>query len=117
MVSRVEPNSRHSRFRTHRCRNLRFGASAPGLVTAESPQYDPNGRFIVMRTWANRITVARILLVIPLILLFFSLADAPARWKRHVLLAIFSVTALTDALDGYLARRLGQITTLGRILD
>ncbi len=32
-------------------------------------------------------------------------------------LAVFGLTALTDALDGYAARRLGQSTALGRQLD
>lgn len=32
-------------------------------------------------------------------------------------LAIFLCAALTDLLDGYLARRLGQVTTIGTLLD
>ncbi|MBX6315670.1 MAG: CDP-diacylglycerol--glycerol-3-phosphate 3-phosphatidyltransferase [Isosphaeraceae bacterium] len=32
-------------------------------------------------------------------------------------LAVFGVAALTDALDGYFARRLGQATAIGRQLD
>ncbi len=32
-------------------------------------------------------------------------------------LAIFLAAAFTDLLDGYLARRLGQITTIGTLLD
>jgi CDP-diacylglycerol--glycerol-3-phosphate 3-phosphatidyltransferase len=32
-------------------------------------------------------------------------------------LAVFGVAALTDALDGYLARKLNQVTPLGRQLD
>jgi CDP-diacylglycerol--glycerol-3-phosphate 3-phosphatidyltransferase len=34
-----------------------------------------------------------------------------------VALAVFLVAVLTDAIDGYLARRLGHITTFGRIAD
>lgn len=30
---------------------------------------------------------------------------------------VFVIAAMTDALDGWLARRYGQITTLGRVLD
>src|SRR5262249_12325537 len=37
-----------------------------------------------------------------------------ARWWA---VAIFAVMAVTDKLDGYLARRLGQSTHLGTILD
>src|SRR6476620_461098 len=32
-------------------------------------------------------------------------------------LAIFLVAAVTDLLDGYLARRWGQVTTIGTLLD
>jgi CDP-diacylglycerol--glycerol-3-phosphate 3-phosphatidyltransferase len=34
-----------------------------------------------------------------------------------VALALFLVAVLTDAVDGYLARRLGHVTTFGRIAD
>jgi len=34
-----------------------------------------------------------------------------------VALAVFLVAVLTDAVDGYLARRLGHVTTFGRIAD
>src|SRR5438105_3263751 len=68
-------------------------------------------------TWANRVTIVRILLVGPFILLFLSLADSPARWKRLAVLGLFAATALTDMLDGYLARRLHQTSHLGRLLD
>lgn len=30
---------------------------------------------------------------------------------------VFVIAAMTDALDGYLARKYGQVTTLGRVLD
>ena len=32
-------------------------------------------------------------------------------------LAVYVAAALTDALDGYLARRLNQVTSLGKLLD
>jgi CDP-diacylglycerol--glycerol-3-phosphate 3-phosphatidyltransferase len=41
-------------------------------------------------------------------------APRPARWWA---VGIFAVMAATDKLDGYLARRLGQSTHLGTILD
>ncbi|MBM3776336.1 MAG: CDP-diacylglycerol--glycerol-3-phosphate 3-phosphatidyltransferase, partial [Acidobacteria bacterium] len=34
-----------------------------------------------------------------------------------VALGIFLAAALTDLLDGYLARRWGQVTTIGTLLD
>jgi CDP-diacylglycerol---glycerol-3-phosphate 3-phosphatidyltransferase len=38
-------------------------------------------------------------------------------WHEFWALAIFLAAALTDLLDGYLARRWGQITTVGTLLD
>ncbi|WP_273651486.1 CDP-diacylglycerol--glycerol-3-phosphate 3-phosphatidyltransferase [Cellulomonas fimi] len=65
---------------------------------------------------ANVLTVARIVLV-P----FFAwalLADGGHTVTGRLLAtAIFVVAALTDRLDGWLARRSGQITDLGKLLD
>lgn len=38
-------------------------------------------------------------------------------WREFVALVIFLVAASTDWLDGFLARKRGQITTLGKLLD
>lgn len=38
-------------------------------------------------------------------------------WICDLATAVFILAGLTDALDGYLARRLGMITTIGRMLD
>jgi CDP-diacylglycerol--glycerol-3-phosphate 3-phosphatidyltransferase len=48
------------------------------------------------------------------------MADTSAwlsRWREVVAVGIFLVAAATDWLDGYLARRRGQVTTLGKLLD
>jgi CDP-diacylglycerol--glycerol-3-phosphate 3-phosphatidyltransferase len=48
------------------------------------------------------------------------LADVAAwlsEWREIVAVAIFLVAAATDWLDGFLARRRGQVTTLGTLLD
>ena len=37
--------------------------------------------------------------------------------NEFLALGIFLVAAATDLLDGYLARRLGQVTTVGTLLD
>lgn len=55
----------------------------------------------------------RILLIPVLVVVFY------VPFKNHLLVAagIFAVAAITDWFDGYLARRLGQMTAFGAFLD
>jgi CDP-diacylglycerol---glycerol-3-phosphate 3-phosphatidyltransferase len=61
-------------------------------------------------TW---ITLSR-LLAVPLLL--YGLTN-PTPVQSWVVLVVFLVAAGTDWLDGYLARRLNQVTELGKFLD
>jgi CDP-diacylglycerol---glycerol-3-phosphate 3-phosphatidyltransferase len=61
-------------------------------------------------TW---ITVSR-LLGLPFII--YLLID-PNHQQRWIVLTIFLIASLTDWLDGYLARKLNQVTELGKFLD
>ena len=58
----------------------------------------------------NQVTMSRIVLSV---LLFAFLAFG---WYQTSF-ALFLVTAFTDWIDGYWARKYGQITKLGRVLD
>jgi len=61
----------------------------------------------------NLLTLTRILLI-PVFVVLFVTPDP----NRSLLAAIvFVVAAVTDMLDGYLARRSGQVTKLGKLLD
>jgi CDP-diacylglycerol--glycerol-3-phosphate 3-phosphatidyltransferase len=62
----------------------------------------------------NALTLSRIFLV-PLLLAVLLTKDIP--YNDYLAVAIVLLAAATDALDGYLARRLGQVTTLGILLD
>ncbi len=73
-------------------------------------------------SWANRITILRVLLIIPFVSCMLKINDAalsePMRdAMRYVSILIFLVMAGSDVLDGYLARRKKQITKLGGFLD
>ena len=72
--------------------------------------------------WANRITILRILLIIPFVSCMLkindaALSDAIRNTMRYVSIAIFLIMAGSDGLDGFLARRKGQVTKFGTFLD
>jgi CDP-diacylglycerol--glycerol-3-phosphate 3-phosphatidyltransferase len=59
----------------------------------------------------NLITISRLVLAV----LLFWLIDYDGYWRTAA--AVFLLAAATDFLDGYIARRYGLVTTLGRIMD
>lgn len=61
-------------------------------------------------TVPNAVTLARLLAVVPLVMLVISEQFAAS-------FIVFALVALTDWIDGYLARRLGQVSRLGQVLD
>lgn len=66
----------------------------------------------------NQITIARLGLAIVFIVLLSQYEQsAPQLWMLDLACILFIVAAASDFLDGYFARKLGQVTALGRILD
>jgi CDP-diacylglycerol--glycerol-3-phosphate 3-phosphatidyltransferase len=61
----------------------------------------------------NSLTLLRIAMI-PIFVVAFYL---PFRGSHFLACLIFTLAALTDLLDGYLARKLGQISRLGAFLD
>jgi CDP-diacylglycerol--glycerol-3-phosphate 3-phosphatidyltransferase len=62
---------------------------------------------------ANKLTFLRILLI-P-VFMWFVLMDMP--YGKTLAAAIFLLAAVTDSLDGYVARKRNEITNLGKLLD
>ena len=62
----------------------------------------------------NRITLARIILI-PFVIFFYLATFVP--YCKLIALALFLIAIFTDFLDGYFARKLNQVSTLGVFLD
>lgn len=70
------------------------------------------------RRLPNRLTGARLALAGVFFILLSAAPAAPGRWWVPALAALlFVVAALTDALDGFLARRWDAASQFGRIMD
>ena len=67
-------------------------------------------------TLANAISISRIFLTIPLVLIFEDVAHGITGklWQAFVLIIII---VLTDFLDGYVARKAEEITNFGKLID
>ncbi len=68
-------------------------------------------------TTANKITIIRILLVPFFIVQFLYYAETRNEMYRILALLAFGAAALSDAIDGYVARRYNQRSVLGAVLD
>ena len=68
----------------------------------------------------NQITIGRLFMAI----IFFSClgrydarAAEPKLWLLDLCAGLFLVAAITDVIDGYLARKHNQVTSFGRVID
>ena len=73
-------------------------------------------------SWANRITILRILLIAPFVSCMLQINEPElSEHVRHLIrysaVAIFFLMAISDCVDGYLARKNGETTRLGSFLD
>lgn len=63
---------------------------------------------------ANKLTLIRIFLI-PIFLIFIAVNSIP--YGKLIATAVFVIAALTDKLDGYIARSRNQITRFGKFMD
>jgi cardiolipin synthase (CMP-forming) len=73
-------------------------------------------------TTANKITVVRILMIPAFVTMAIYYGEsikrgAPLEWQRFAAIIIFILAAVSDGLDGYVARRYNQRSRLGVYLD
>ena len=64
----------------------------------------------------NMLTILRVILV-PVFVVFTLYDVIPTPYKYLVCALIFAITALTDMLDGKIARKYGLITNFGKFMD
>ena len=61
----------------------------------------------------NILTLLRIVLIPVFVVIFY----LPWEWAAQACALVFALAGITDWLDGYLARRLNQVSALGAFLD
>ena len=62
---------------------------------------------------ANRITLFRVGIILPILLLLYF----PTKLTTFLACICFIFASVSDFVDGYIARKTGQVTTLGKFLD
>jgi CDP-diacylglycerol--glycerol-3-phosphate 3-phosphatidyltransferase len=63
--------------------------------------------------WANRLTISRLVMTI----LFVATLNWDWPYARTAALIIFIVAGVTDFFDGEIARRYGEVTNFGKLMD
>lgn len=71
----------------------------------------------VVMTTANKITIARILLVPVFVVALLNYTGTGREFYRWLALAVFLAAAVGDGIDGFVARRFNQKTEMGAFLD
>ncbi len=80
--------------------------------------------FLKMNT-PNKLTIIRIFGLVVIVIIFFlplnqvvfSLKDIHFDWQRILIIVLYIFSAITDTLDGKIARKRNIVTTFGKFLD
>jgi len=83
-------------------------------MSTSTPDNDGHGPIASNWNLPNALTWLRILMIPAIIAMFYLL---PHRWGDPAACAAFALAGITDSLDGYYARKLGQTSRLGAFLD
>ena len=62
----------------------------------------------------NKITIFRVCMI-PVFLIFMLVPNIP--YGNYIAVAVFAIACLSDALDGYLARKHNLVTNFGKFMD
>ena len=63
--------------------------------------------------WANRLTISRLVMTV----LFVATLNCDWHYARTTALIIFVLAGITDFFDGEIARRYGEVTNFGKLMD
>jgi len=63
--------------------------------------------------WANRLTISRLILTV----LFVAMLNLNWAYARTTAFIVFLIAGLTDFVDGEIARRYGEVTNFGKLMD
>jgi CDP-diacylglycerol--glycerol-3-phosphate 3-phosphatidyltransferase len=77
----------------------------------------PTTASLLPLTWPMGLTFLRLLLLPVFLWTLLANAQSPEQPRNWLGLGVFAVMAITDKLDGYLARRFNQTSKLGAVLD
>src|SRR4051812_31045423 len=68
-------------------------------------------------TAANKVTISRILLVPFFVVSVIYYVNTGVEWYRWLAISCFGVAAVSDGIDGFIARHFNQRSELGAVLD
>lgn len=95
---------------------MRGGAASTGATVIDGRRGGRNIAAAHMTT-ANKVTIVRILLVPVFLTEALTYVNGGGEMYRKLAIACFAVAAISDGIDGYIARRFNQRSQLGAILD